>query len=149
MHTQSTTSTLGQHRKITTCLCCFHNPERVLLSGHRHIVRAITGDLEKDAGVWSAFVSLPGRMQKARPNEKIPDPDCKPRARKSARPDDPHVELHRWPHPAPDSDQSPTSDRQTVDPRRKPQGGQAIPDRLESTLCHFCRLTRPAIAPAR
>ena len=70
MHAQCTTSTLGQHRKITTRLCCFHNPEPVLLSGHRHIVRVITGDLEKDAGVWSAFVSLPGRMQKARPKAK-------------------------------------------------------------------------------
>src|SRR5262245_13767491 len=66
MNSQSATIPRAQHLKISASLCCFHHAKRVLLAGDFEVLRVVTGDLQKDSGVWSAFVSLSGGMQEAR-----------------------------------------------------------------------------------
>ena len=66
MDPQCTTIPFCENLKITASLRGFYDPKCVLLFGHRNIDRVITSDLEKDAGIGSAFVGLARGMLEAR-----------------------------------------------------------------------------------
>src|SRR6185437_11788350 len=66
MNPQSSPVALRQHCKIAASLRSFYNPERILLPRHGKIRGIVAGDLQKHARVRTAFVRLPGRMQKSR-----------------------------------------------------------------------------------
>ena len=57
---------LQQHLEVASRLRRLDDAEGVLLPGHGHIDRVVAGDLQEDAGVRSALVGLPGRVQEAR-----------------------------------------------------------------------------------
>jgi hypothetical protein len=58
MHAQCAAAAFSKHLEVSTGLRSFHNAKRVLLAGHWHIDRVVACDLEKDAAVGPAFVSL-------------------------------------------------------------------------------------------
>src|SRR5215203_5551656 len=55
-----------EHLEVPTRLGGLDDTERVLLSRDRDINGIITRDLQEHAGIRSALVGLPGRMQEAR-----------------------------------------------------------------------------------
>src|SRR5277367_6134731 len=66
MHTQRATPTLREHGKIAASLRGFHHAEGILLPGNEDVDRVVASDLQKNAGVRAAFVSLAGGMKEAR-----------------------------------------------------------------------------------
>src|SRR2546421_7953667 len=66
MRPQRAAPTFAEHCKISACLRSFYNSERVFLMRHRQVVSIVASDLEKHSTVWTAFVSLAGRVKKAR-----------------------------------------------------------------------------------
>jgi hypothetical protein len=66
MDPQRTAIPFCENLKITASLGSFYDSECVFLFGHRNIDRVIASDLEKHAGVGSAFISLARGMLKAR-----------------------------------------------------------------------------------
>src|SRR2546430_2187707 len=66
MYAQRAPAALGQHFKVAARLGGLHNSESIFLPRHGQVNRVVASDLQENSGVWSAFVSLPGRMQKAR-----------------------------------------------------------------------------------
>src|SRR5579863_98240 len=66
MNSQSAATAFGQDLEITARLSRLDHTKRVLLAGHGKISSVVTSDLQKDSGIWPAFVSLPGGMQKTR-----------------------------------------------------------------------------------
>src|ERR1700743_3199011 len=56
--------------KIATSLGCLHNAEGIFLLRYGQIIGVIAGNLQKDSGVGTAFVSLSGGVQKARAKTK-------------------------------------------------------------------------------
>ena len=59
-----------QHRQIPGRLGVDHHPETVPLARNLRVLGVRCGDLQKDARVGPAFVILPGRVQKTRPETK-------------------------------------------------------------------------------
>src|SRR5262245_23920246 len=66
MDSQPTTAAVAQHREIALGLRRLYDPERVLLTGHRHVFRIVAGDLNEDSVGWPTLVGLAGRMEEAR-----------------------------------------------------------------------------------
>src|SRR5579883_1571930 len=61
---------LGQHLEIAARLRCLHDPEGILLPGHRNIHGIVAGHLQEDPAVGSSLVRLSGGVQKARAKPK-------------------------------------------------------------------------------
>src|ERR1700731_37977 len=66
MHTQCAAPAFGQHREIATRLRGFYNAKRIFLPWNREIDSVVASDLQKNATVGAALVSLSGGMQEAR-----------------------------------------------------------------------------------
>src|SRR5262245_41220404 len=60
MNAQRAAASLRQHLKVAACLRRFDHAERIALAGDGEIGGRVRGDLEKHAGVRSAFVGLTG-----------------------------------------------------------------------------------------
>src|SRR3981189_1162678 len=67
MDAQDTPVALGQHLEVAARLRRLDNTEGVFLVRHLDIGEVVAGDLQEHAGVRAAFVSLPRRMKKSRP----------------------------------------------------------------------------------
>src|SRR5947209_15601165 len=65
MHAKCASLALDQHAEIAAGLCCLYHTERITLARNRKVVCIVAGNLQEDAGVWAAFISLPGGMQEA------------------------------------------------------------------------------------
>ena len=66
VHAQRAALAVGENLKVPASLRRFHHSESVLLSGNRQVGRVVAGDLQEDAAVGPAFVSLPGGVQESR-----------------------------------------------------------------------------------
>src|SRR5882672_157831 len=66
MNTQRSPPAFRKHVKISTRLRRFYGAKSIFLSGHGKIGGIIARDLQKDATVRAALVSLSGRVQEAR-----------------------------------------------------------------------------------
>src|SRR5688572_370990 len=56
-----------ERAKVAKCLCLLEDAEAVRLAGHWEIDLVISGNLNEDSAVWSAFVKLAGRVEKSWP----------------------------------------------------------------------------------
>src|ERR1051326_3153608 len=63
---QSAATLVGEYLEVAAGLRGFHHAEGILLAGHIEIDGVVTGDLEEDTAVRSAFVSLSGGVEEAR-----------------------------------------------------------------------------------
>src|SRR5258708_23598669 len=66
MHTQRAAAALGKNSEIAAGLCRLHDTEGVPLRWYRQILGVITSDLEKNAAIRAAFLSLSGRVHTSR-----------------------------------------------------------------------------------
>ena len=66
MHAQRAAVAIRENLKIAARLRRFHHAECVFLARNRKIRSIVAGDLQEHAGIWSALVCLPCRMQKPR-----------------------------------------------------------------------------------
>src|SRR5204863_9149495 len=66
VHAQRATPTLCQDVEVAARLRRLDDAERVLPPRHRNVGPVVAGDLQEDAGVRAALVSLPRRVQEAR-----------------------------------------------------------------------------------
>src|SRR5260370_12337454 len=66
MHAQHTPAALGQHLEVAARLRRLDDGEGEFLPGDRKVVGILAGDLQEHAGVWTALVGLPGRMEEGR-----------------------------------------------------------------------------------
>src|SRR6266571_6395774 len=67
MNPQRASPAFREHFKVSACLRSFHNSESIFLLRNGQVICVVTSDLQKHTTVWSALVSLTGRVQKARP----------------------------------------------------------------------------------
>ena len=70
MNTKRAAMTFGEDLKITARLRRLDDAERERLTGDRQVVLVVAGDLQKHAGVRTAFVGLPRGVQEARAEAK-------------------------------------------------------------------------------
>src|SRR5258708_37535852 len=66
VHTQCAAAAFGKNREVAEGLCGLHDAEGVFLPGHRKILGVAAGDLQKNAAIEAAFVSLSSGVQEAR-----------------------------------------------------------------------------------
>src|SRR5260370_3273921 len=66
MYAQCTAAAFRQYREISASLSSFYYSKGIFLFRHGEIGCIVASDLQKNAAVWTAFVSLPGGMQKPR-----------------------------------------------------------------------------------
>src|SRR5215469_16157104 len=64
---ESTPAALRQNVEIAACLRLLDDAKGIGLAGNRQILGIVAGDLQKNAAVRPAFISLPRRVLKARP----------------------------------------------------------------------------------
>src|SRR5882762_6589462 len=66
MDAKRTTAAFGENVEVAAGLRSFYGPERIFLARDGEIESVVAGDLQKDAAVRTAFISLAGGVQKAR-----------------------------------------------------------------------------------
>jgi hypothetical protein len=66
MDAQRAPATLRQHSKIAARLRCFHDAKGVLLPRNEDVHRVVARDLQKNAGIGTAFVGLSRGVQETR-----------------------------------------------------------------------------------
>src|SRR5580700_2175529 len=63
---QGSSFAIHQHLEVTSRLRRLHDSERILSSRHLYVGSIVACDLQHDTRVWTALVSLPGRVQEPR-----------------------------------------------------------------------------------
>src|SRR5215470_1716432 len=63
---QRAPAALGQHVEIATRLRLLDNPEGIGLAGHREVLAVVASDLQENAAIGAALISLPRRVLEAR-----------------------------------------------------------------------------------
>lgn len=66
VYSDDTTAARRECTEVAECLRLFENAESVRFTGNGEIDLIVVDDLEEDAGVWTTFVKLSGRVKKAR-----------------------------------------------------------------------------------
>src|ERR1700675_4615329 len=66
MDAQRAPATLRQHSKIAASLRCFHYAKGVLLPRNEDVYRVVASDLQKNAGIGTAFVGLSRGVKETR-----------------------------------------------------------------------------------
>src|SRR5262249_55032699 len=66
MYTQGAATALGEHSKVSACLCGLYHSEGVFLARHLLVLGSGAGDWQKAAAVRAALVRLAGRVKETR-----------------------------------------------------------------------------------